>query len=164
MKMLYLIRHGKSSWKDEALSDQERPLNKRGKKDAPEMARWLLAKGIKPDLMLSSSAVRTKKTARKMAKELGMDKKEIVTTDSLYMADADEILQEIRQIDDRVDTAFVFGHNPGLTDLASQLASREIENVPTCGVVALKFEVNSWKEVSRKHGWLAFFNYPKNVA
>ena len=101
MKTLYLIRHAKSSWDDTNLDDFERPLNKRGKKDAPNMAKRLKEKGGTPDFMISSPAVRAFDTCKEFAKILGYDKNKIKTDKRLYHADEDQILTVIRELKDR---------------------------------------------------------------
>lgn len=164
MKTLYLIRHAKSSWKNPVLADKKRPLNKRGKKDAPEMGRRLADKHIQPDLLLSSPATRAKKTARKIAKKMGHSKEEVRLNDKLYMAEAIDMLEVIRRLDDEQETVCIFGHNPGMTELAEQLSGMEIENVPTCGIVAIGFDTDHWQQVGKRQGELLFFDYPKKAA
>ena len=161
MKRLILCRHAKSSWKDITLEDIDRPLNKRGKKDAPEMGRRLAAQGIKPDMIITSPARRARKTARQLAKATGVGKKKVILIEKVYAASPDELLAIIRKLDDSASVVFMVGHNPETTILANYLGDLDIDNVPTCGLVTLDFEIASWKDVVKNKGVLAFFDYPR---
>lgn len=161
MKRLILCRHAKSSWKDITLEDIDRPLNKRGKNDAPEMGRRLAKSGIKPDAIVSSPAKRARKTARQLARMLGFKKKNVIILDKIYAASVEELLDIIRRFDDAADLVILVGHNPETTILANILGGLDIDNVPTCGVVALDFAVDSWQDIGKTEGSLVFFDYPK---
>ncbi|WPP49533.1 SixA phosphatase family protein [Catalinimonas niigatensis] len=164
MKSLFLIRHAKSSWDDASLRDFDRPLNARGKKDAPMMGKRLRQGGHMPDLMLSSPAVRTVSTAWAIADALQYSREKILTLDDLYHASPSEILNVLRRTKDTVDTLFLFGHNPGLTDFANAVCQEHIDNIVTCGVYALQLEMNSWKALSLdKKAVLLFYDFPKNL-
>ena len=163
MKDLILVRHAKSCWKNSALRDHERPLNKRGKRDAPDMAERLVRRGCRPDLILSSSAVRALETARTMAGKLGYPGKRIVVEERLYHATPAELLQVVRGVDDSVDSLMLFGHNPGLTDLANNLGPREIFNLPTCAVLHLRFAVDAWVDVGHSAGEEVLYDFPKTL-
>lgn len=160
MKKLFLVRHAKSSWKDMSLSDRERPLNKRGKRDAPEMGRRLSQAGIHIDAILSSTAVRAISTADILAEQL-LFEQEIDQRDDLYHAGADELLNAIRQFNDDLNAVMLVAHNPGLTDLVNKLAG-PIDNVPTCGVVTLDYDINNWKDVGRVPPRDFQFDFPQN--
>ena len=161
MKRLYLIRHAKSSWKDPNLQDFERPLNKRGKGDAPLMGQHLNSHQVRPDLIISSSAKRALKTARIIAKAIGFPKEQIVTDESIYEAGVSSLLQVIHHIDEAANQIMLFGHNPGLTMLAESLTNAVIENIPTCGIFCVDFDITSWKDVKAGTGTMVFFDYPK---
>lgn len=161
MKKLVLIRHAKSSWEDPDLDDSERPLNKRGKKDVPIMAGRLRALEMFPDLFLSSPAVRALTTARAIAEGIDYPQESIVENEEIYLADVPELLSVVGAIDDGNDLVFLVGHNPGLTDLANHLGDTPVDNIPTCGICSLEFDVPSWKEVPAGHGTLVVFDYPK---
>lgn len=163
MKELILVRHAKSSWKDPALHDHDRPLNKRGKRDAPEMGERLARGGCDPDLMVSSSAVRALKTATKIARKLGYPRESIAVEERLFHAGVAELLQVIRGADDSVDILMLFGHNPGLTDLANHIGPREIFIMPTCAVLHLKFQVDAWSAVGDVSGDEVLYDYPKRA-
>ena len=164
MKELILVRHAKSSWKDPTLSDHDRPLNKRGKRDAPEMGERLAASGYDPDLIVSSSADRALDTARTIAGKLGYPRERIAEEKRLFHAGVAELLHVIQGVDDSVDILMLFGHNPGLTDLANHLGSREIFNMPTCAVLHLRFQADTWSTVGEVPGDEVLYDYPKRVA
>ena len=159
MKKLLLIRHAKSSWKDESIKDFDRPLIKRGKYDSPRMADKLLRKGFTFDLIVSSSSKRTSDTAKIFADILGFNSK-IVFEDKLYLASYSEILEIINGIEERYRSVIVVCHNPGITDLANYLNDLFIENIPTTGIVGLAFD-GSWKDLGYKSCKMLFFDYPK---
>ena len=161
MKELILIRHAKSSWKDSSLDDRERPLNKRGERDAPEMGARLARRKHKPNLIVSSPAVRALETARIIARKLGYPRKDIAVEDRLYGAGGAELLDVIRNTDESVTTLMLFGHNPGLTELANHLGPRPIPNLPTCGVLHLRFETETWSVVGYARGDELLFDFPK---
>lgn len=166
MKTLYLIRHAKSSWDDPDLGDFERPLNKRGKKDAPNMAKRLKEKRVTPDCMISSPATRAFDTCKEFAKILDFDKDKIKTDKRLYHADEDQILMVIRELKDRErdeeEVVLLFGHNPGLTEFANALTNEYIDNIPTCGIVKVHLKIDRWKDASFGCGSLEFFDFPKS--
>src|SRR5262245_44557478 len=118
MKTLFLIRHAKSSWAEPGLSDRERPLNDRGRRDAPKMGKRLAKRDAVPDLILSSPAVRALETAEIIAEKLDYRRKDIVVVDRLYGVAADDLLALIQKLDDKLQRVMLFGHNPGLTELA----------------------------------------------
>lgn len=161
MKTLYLTRHAKSSWKFPELSDHDRPLNKRGNRDAPIMGKRLFSQGILPNTMISSTANRAYTTAQKIAFEIGFPSDQIIPNSDLFHADSSEILEVIQELSDKHSSAMVFGHNPGFTWAANQLANLNIDNIPTCGIVSLSFPVDSWSELDFGMGELVFFDYPK---
>ncbi|MFP4093468.1 MAG: SixA phosphatase family protein [Cyclobacteriaceae bacterium] len=163
MKTLYLVRHAKSSWKDSSLPDFDRPLNQRGKKDAPEMGERLFNRGISPDLVISSTAKRAAHTASIMAEKLSFPAKAMRFYDELYHANADTLLQLVRNTDASVEKLMLFGHNPGLTEFANLISSRKIDNIVTCGVYALQLPVEQWRDFrgqGRTH--FLFYDFPKN--
>lgn len=161
MKTLLLIRHAKSSWDNPTLSDFERPLNKRGKKDSPEMGKRLKLQQIIPDLLLSSPAERALATCHAIANEIGYAKSKIRTDRNLYHAEDAEILRIIQSLDNTYSCVWIVGHNPGLTDFVNLVADATIENIPTCGVVACTLQIQSWDEAGRKMGIVTSFEYPK---
>lgn len=165
MKRLYLIRHAKSSWGNPDLDDHERPLNARGKRDAPEMGKRLKKSGVKPDLIVSSSAKRALKTAKIIAQELGYPKAGIVVEEAIYESESmASLLAVIRQFDDAHNHVFMLGHNPAFTMLSRLLSDHQVENIPTGGVFCMDFDIASWQQVAAGKGKLVFFDYPKKTA
>jgi phosphohistidine phosphatase len=161
MKILYLVRHAKSDWDNSSLSDIERPLNKRGEKDAPKMAKILSKKDIKPELLLSSPSIRTKTTAKYFCKELDYDYRNVTIDNKIYLASPKTLLDIINNIDNKLNSIMMFGHNPGITELVNILSSKSVDNVPTCGIAAMAFNVNHWNEIDESNSSLLFFEYPK---
>lgn len=161
MKMLYLIRHAKSSWDHPELRDIDRPLGRRGLRDAPFMANLLKEQAVQPDAMVSSPARRAHATAIFFANGLGIDPQTILLDKNIYEAFGSDILRIARDWQDEWDTVFLFGHNPTFTTVANYFAEELIENVPTCGIVAIQLEVDSWTKVDREVGKIVNFWYPK---
>jgi phosphohistidine phosphatase len=162
VKTLLLVRHAKSDWGDSSLSDFDRPLNGRGKSDAPVMAHRLLDKNIFIDAFFSSPAVRAKKTTGIFAKEYKRDKDEIIFRDELYGAPENVFYDVILTADNKFTSIAIFAHNPGLTDFANLLTDVRIDNIPTCGIFAIKAECNKWKDFREADKKFWFFDYPKN--
>ena len=160
MKSLLIIRHAKSSWELTALNDFDRPLNDRGKEDAPEMAARLL-KRIKVEAFISSPAKRAKKTAQLFAVEFNYKKEEIIYMDSLYNASVDVFYKTITNLDNALSSVAFFSHNPGITEFVNTLTEIRIDNVPTCGIFAIRVHSGTWQEfvTAKKEFW--FFDYPK---
>lgn len=161
MKRLYVIRHAKSSWSDPALGDFDRPLNKRGKRDAPFMGTRLKEGGAKPDMIVTSPAKRAIKTARAIAKALGFPAKKIVEETAVYEASLYDLLAVVRKIPDSCGEVVIVGHNPGFSDLAGYLASDSNIYMPTCAVCCVDLDVDSWADVSGGDGRMASYDYPK---
>jgi len=164
MKTLYIVRHAKSSWEDDALSDFERPLNERGKRDAPRMGKRLKEKDLHPDVMISSSARRAFSTAKIIATALNYPEARIVEEKKLYHANEDVMLSLLKHLNDRNNTVMIFGHNPGLTDFANSLSEKKwvTDNIPTSGVIAFELPIKLWNEITFGSGKVLFFDYPKS--
>jgi phosphohistidine phosphatase len=160
MKTLFLVRHAKSSRDDPAMPDKDRPLNDRGKRDAPKMGERLAKRDVKPNLILSSPATRALKTAEIIAKKLDYKLKNIVVDDRLYAVAADDLLDVIRNFDDKLERVMVFGHNPELTELAHRLSSK-ITHMPTCAVAEFTFDVKSWSNIGKDKPATVALDYPK---
>lgn len=162
MKTVILVRHAKSSWKNPRLDDFERPLNKRGKRDAPLMGEKLKERQILPDLILSSPAKRARKTAELIAKAIGYPRKNIQLVDRMYHCGASALLDLVKKLDDRNASVMLFGHNPDFMDFAGMmLKPGPVNNIPTTGVYCIRFPVKSWKKVQKRKGESVFFDYPK---
>lgn len=161
MKKIYLIRHAKSSWKDETLSDFERPLNGRGKRDVVFMGKRLKMFDVMPDLIYTSPAKRALKTAKELAKELECDKKRIISADTLYEGSYESYLDLIHSADDKHASIFIIAHNPTITEVGERLSGAILSNIPTCAIVCISFDVQSFKEITEESGHILFFDYPK---
>jgi phosphohistidine phosphatase len=162
MKTLYLIRHAKSSWDNPLQADFDRPLNNRGKKDAPRMGKRLKKREILPDRMLTSPANRALTTCTNIASEIHYPVHKIKTEKRLYHAHADEILNVLSELDDEVNTVALVGHNPGLTDFINTMFDPALANLPTCGIVAGTFQTDSWSSIDKSNAHLLFMDYPKS--
>jgi len=161
-KTLLIIRHAKSSWDDISLSDFERPLNDRGKTDAPKMASRLRKRKIEIDAFISSPARRAKKTAEYFIKEFGEKADDIILVSALYDAATNNFSDTIKDIDDKYKSAAIFSHNPGITAFANQLVDKaNIDNMPTCSIFAVKANVEKWKDFAKAKKDFLFFDYPK---
>src|SRR6187397_118414 len=162
MKTLLLIRHAKSSWDDAALSDYERPLNERGKKDAPAMAERLYERGIKIDAFVTSPARRARKTAEVFAKRYKKEKDDLLLKTELYMATDEAFNSVVEKLNDDIDCVAVFSHNPGITDFANSLTDDiRIDNIPTCGIFAVSIEARKWNKFKEAKKKFLFFDYPR---
>jgi phosphohistidine phosphatase len=162
MKILLIVRHAKSSWKDPRLVDHQRPLNKRGKKAAQEMGRRLKNRGVLPDVIVSSDARRALDTASSMAEILGVPPKAVRQTPELYHAAPDRILDVVHQFEDDWKRVILVGHNPGLTETANRYTPDPVANIPTAGVVELRFNTRSWRNIDRDNLAFNSFDFPKN--
>jgi len=160
MKKLILLRHAKSSWNDPSLTDYDRPLNQRGRENAPLMGRRLAGRQCFPQRIISSPARRAGKTARLIAEELDYDKHSIDYEPRIYEAEAMDLLDLVHSLDDALSEVMLVGHNPGMSDLANLLLTDEIVNLVTCGVVGLVFPVRSWREIDFHSGTIRFCDYP----
>ena len=161
MKRLTLLRHAKSSWQQPGLADRERPLNQRGKRDAPLMGRRLSACGVRPSLIITSPAVRARQTVKLLAREIGYPIEFLQTEPSLYLADPETIIEIISYQDDTFGDIVACGHNPGMTELASKLSGQYIDNLPTCGFVTIEADAGEWKELPGCPKKLVAFEFPK---
>ena len=161
MKTLYLVRHAKSSWKYSQLDDFERPLNGRGRKNAPFMGSLLKKKKVKPDLMISSPANRAAMTARMIADQIRYPLEKIQYRECIYESDAHALIRMIKHTDDSADQMMIIGHNPALTELANDISNSPVNNIPTCGVFCLILNISSWAKVHNRCGNPAFFEFPK---
>ena len=161
MKKIYLIRHAKSSWKDLSLRDFDRPLNKRGKRDAPFMASLLKGKGVIPDRIISSPANRAFTTACHFADALGIDHSDILKKSEIYEAFPEDLHQLILSLDEDWTTVFLFGHNPGFTSYANRYASEYIANMPTCSIVGLLSTADRWAALDPSNSKVTEFYFPK---
>lgn len=162
VKTLFLVRHAKSSWGDASLPDTQRPLNERGQRDAPMMGERLARRGVQPELWLTSPAVRARTTAEILGRKLGRASAGITVDDRLYGATVDTLLDVVHALDDRLKVVMLFGHNPGLSELAHRL-SAQITHLPTCAVTEFKFDVDSWARIGHVGPVEAMLDTPKGA-
>jgi phosphohistidine phosphatase len=162
MKTLYIVRHAKSSWKHDALTDFERPLNKRGHGDAPIMGGVLRERGAVVGLLRSSPANRALTTARMLAEALGFPLHNIDTDERMYGASDKQLLDIVRLFPDSIDNAMIVGHNPGSSMLAAMLGQFHESNLPTCGVVCIDFDLASWSGIQPGSGTTRYFEFPRD--
>ncbi len=160
MKTIFLVRHAKSSWSTPSLEDFDRPLNNRGKRDAPFMGDVLFRKNIFPQLIISSPALRAITTAKIIAEKLNYPVKNIIKNKNIYEAGALDILEVVKKTDDKIESLMIVGHNPGLTDLVNLISDNRLDNLPTSGIVCLKKDTNNWNEFDKGCSF-AFIEYPK---
>ncbi len=161
MKQLTLLRHAKSCW-DNELPDFERPLNKRGLRNAPDMAERLKARKCLPDIALVSPAKRARETACIILPTMGLEDDQIRLDERIYEAGSGLLFNLIRETDDGFKHLLLIGHNPGFTDLWNFLAREKVRNIPTCGVFSLNFSrLKSWDELEPVSGKTVFMDYPK---
>ncbi|HKU15076.1 MAG TPA: histidine phosphatase family protein [Steroidobacteraceae bacterium] len=159
---LTLVRHAKTEPAAPGQEDWDRVLEPRGQRDAPEMARRMKQHGLKPDLILSSPAVRAITTATIMLRELGVAAQKLQQDERLYLASPKDMLSVIHELGGRARHLMVVGHNPGMTEFADRIsAEREVDNMPTCAVYSLQFEIKEWSELAWDSGVDADLDYPK---
>ncbi len=167
MRHLYLLRHAKSSWEDPGLADRDRPLATRGRKAVTKVARHLRAEGIRPELVLCSSATRARETLEGLTEALGGA--DVTLDDGLYAAEADQLLERLRRVPDGIGSVMLIAHNPGLQDLAIDLASsgpdleRVREKFPT-GALATIGLAGSWHDLAPGLGVLESLVVPRDLA
>jgi phosphohistidine phosphatase len=161
MKQLIIVRHAKSSLDDPSLDDFDRPLNERGLRDAPEMAKRLREKRFKPDHILSSSALRTKLTASLMSNTIGQPDN-LTFTKKLYFCSPKECITLVSKIKDKIKSLMIVSHNTMLEELIGNLSKGEITHFPTCSVAIFEFDIDSWKSIKVKKAILVHYDFPKN--
>jgi phosphohistidine phosphatase len=164
MKTLTLLRHAKSSWDDSGLPDHERPLNQRGERDAPEMARRIHEAAIRPSLIVSSPARRTWETAKALANEISYPLEFLQRDNKLYLATVDTLIDYIGQQDIGFNNVVLVGHNPGITDFANFLSPGVTRNMPTCGVVSVTIDSDDWDLRKNRAVTLDLYDYPKRLS
>lgn len=160
-KRLVLIRHAKSDWSDSSLRDFDRPLNKRGNNDAPRMGKLLRQQGLRPDLIISSDALRAKITAELIARELEYPLTDIRFNHGMYLAAPATLLAALADTDESRSCVVLVAHNPGMTELANQLSDARIDNLPTSGVFMTELDNGNWSDFGHAPARFAGFLSPK---
>lgn len=145
MKTLLILRHAKSSWKDPALADHDRPLNKRGKRDAPRMGAFMRQQGLLPELILCSTAERAWLTAEAAADESGFEGK-MVLVPELYAFDPEPYLSSLAEVEDEYQIVMIVGHNPAVEEL-SEILTGEYQRFPTATLAEIELPIDHWQEI-----------------
>jgi len=162
-KLLYLVRHAKSSWSDPGLSDQARPLNSRGEQDAPLMGAWLAGQAFLPQHIVSSPARRARSTAEIIATSLRFDPAGIAIDPDIYFNGLQRMFAAIQRNDDDIDRLMMVGHNPVMTQLFRELTGEPLDNMPTCAIAIIEFAAPSWGLIDTTPGHLLAFQTPKGL-
>jgi len=163
MRRITLLRHAKSDWGNPALDDFDRPLNPRGTRNLGLIGGRLKSNGVRPSLILSSDAVRAINTARAIALEIGYPREFVQQEHELYLASPTTILEILVREGRDYSDVMIVGHNPGLTELANYICTTQIDNIPTCGVIAIDTDINDWADLAGTQNTLNFFDYPKKA-
>lgn len=163
MKTLFLVRHAKSEWANESLSDIDRPLNARGYKDAHFMSGQMKKNKLIPEQIITSPAIRATSTALIFARNLDYDYATIQIKKMLYETSVKEYLSVISETENSKNSLMLFAHNPTLTLLANSLTKPFTENIPTCGIVGIQFKIKDWNEVLTTGGELFLYDFPKKL-
>jgi phosphohistidine phosphatase len=167
VRRLHLLRHAKSSWDDASLRDRDRPLAPRGRKATKRIARWARKHDVRPQLVVSSSAVRARETLAGVLPGLG--EPEVWTEVGLYAAGAETLLARVRALPDEAEEAMLVGHNPGLADLLlllagpGELRERAEAKVPTGALATLEADIASWPELEPGRARLVSFVVPREL-
>ena len=164
MKSITFIRHAKSSWADPDLKDFDRPLNSRGKSDAPKMGQRLAVNNIFPDLIITSPAKRAKATAYKIARELNFPHSKIIEEMQLYLSSAKLISNVIKAVNDDINNLFIFGHNPDIHELVEILTGKQYNKLPTCSVAHFLLKIDQWKDFKLQQSDLVYYSEPKFIS
>ena len=159
---LVLVRHAKSSWDHVGMPDFDRPLNRRGLNNAPEMGRRLADSNFSTDIIISSPANRAITTAELIAEEIGYDKKRIRQKAEIYEAGLNALIYIVNSLEDNNNNVMLVGHNPGFTYLCNYLCNAQLDNMPTCSMAHINFDVEIWKSIAEHSGELIEFDFPKN--
>lgn len=162
MKTLWILRHAKSSWDDVGLPDHERPLAPRGRKASKRVSRFAEASGVRPQLVLCSTALRARDTLARVLPGLGEPAVEQQRT--IYLASADTLLALLRRVGPDVESVMLVGHNPGLHDLVCALAPPGPEALPTGALAEVRLEIEAWSEIAPGSGLLARLTLPRELA
>jgi phosphohistidine phosphatase len=159
MKRLYLLRHAKSSWKDRDVADIDRPLNKRGLKAAAFMGQLMQENDLRPDMVLVSTAVRTRATAE-LVRQSWPDEVDLVYDARIYDASPQALRQVISEVDDSYTAVLLIGHNPGIEGLINYLTGT-IESMPTAALAVITLDIDEWFAINDGVGTLQHVYRPK---
>ena len=164
MKTLYIVRHAKSSWKHKSFSDFERPLRKKGVEDLRAMIDVLKARNVRPDLLMTSPAIRAIQTAVLVTQGLDMPSDSMRMKNELYLGTCEQYLDCVKTLSQECQSAMIVGHHPGVTDTINSLLGEELHRAATSSVHAIQWdEATSWKKCLNNPGQLVFAMKPKNL-
>jgi phosphohistidine phosphatase len=163
MKELIVVRHAKSSWDHAGSADHERPLLEKGKKRLRKIINYLKEQNVRPDFILTSSALRARETAKYIAMGLGVDRGLVKVDPALYHATAEDLLDQFDDLSDRFCTVMLVGHNPALTNFVNFFLVPSIDWLPTSGMVALQFKAERWDEIRNAPRSVRFVIFPKLI-
>lgn len=162
MKTVYLLRHAHSDWPEHISRDVERPLSERGLRDVPKLAERLVERGMAPDLILSSPALRARHTAELIASGLGRDPLTVRFDQQIYLAGSERLLQLLRPLDDALESVMLVAHNPAVTDLSNELChSDRVDHIPACGLIVLALPVVRWRDIENASARLIHHDFPE---
>jgi phosphohistidine phosphatase len=152
MKTLYLVRHGKSSWTNKELSDEERPLLVKGEEKTKLLSEYFIKKGVSPDLIISSHAVRAYETAKIIAAAIKYPEREIKTDRVVYFADGEGLFDPFYELSTEIDSVMLEGHNPAITIFANHFIENKIDSMPTSGALCIELKINDWHNIIKAKG------------
>lgn len=172
MKRLLLMRHAKSSWEDPDMPDEERPLNERGRAAAQTMAKWLDGRGDVPDVVITSSAARSKETWERIKAALGVKNAEVIVQDSLYSSGPSAMLKALGRVPDKAERVLMIGHQPVVSSFARKLANghtpsacaRAYKKFPTGAIAVIDLPAEHWDDVEFGNADFKRFAMPKELA
>jgi phosphohistidine phosphatase len=160
-KRLSVLRHAKSDWGNAGLADHDRPLNSRGNNNAAQLGILMKAEQLQPQRILCSSATRAQETAKRVMQSLGCSNI-LVTESDLYLASPATLLKSAKNCSDDIEHLMLVAHNPGMTELVNDISNVQLDNLPTCGIFSIDFDIASWVELSRNSkGKVHWYHYPK---
>jgi phosphohistidine phosphatase len=162
MKILYLVRHAKAGWQDSSQADFDRRLTNRGHRQSEEMSERLRKKGVKPDRLVSSPAIRALETAEIFADRLGIGREAIVRRIEIYEGGIDKLASVVRSLADE-ETVMLFGHNPTISHFVQWLTDQPVEAMETCGIAKIELECDHWRDTAEGSGRLAWYKYPEKA-
>ncbi len=161
-KLLSILRHAKSDWDNPDLRDHDRPLNRRGSKNAPELGILLRAEGLVPDRIIASSAQRAQQTAKLVMQSMNAGKELLQTDPDLYLASPSDLLAAAANCNDAAEHLMLVAHNPGMTQLINDISDVTLDNLPTCGVFCIELPIQQWQDIADSpQGKLRWHHYPK---
>lgn len=146
-KTVMIMRHAKSSWENSSAGDHERGLIDKGIIRTKKVAEFMIVNNIIPQLLLSSTAKRAIETAKIIAKSISYEKDKIILSKKLYLSYTDDVFDELFEIDNKINSVMVFGHNPCFTDLVNMFVKKQIDNLPTSGMAVIEFKTDKWEEI-----------------